>query len=321
MAGRRHRTAPGTLPGPARASRSRWASPPSTRTGRRTPSWSRDCVHCGFCLPTCPTYALWGEEMDSPRGRIHLMSQGLRAASRCRDSMVGHFDACLGLHGLRDRLPVGVQYDRLIEATRAQVERAPTRPRRERALREAIFALFPYPRRLRLMRGPLRAYQRTGLQRLRPPQRLLQRLSPTLRDDGGRRAADRQVARRCPRGSRPAGRAARGRRHADRLRAARVLPRRQRGHRPGARRRGLRRRRPARAGLLRRAVASTTAARPRRRRFARRLHRQLRRRRRRARRGQRGRLRLVDEGVRRAAGRRPGVRRAGGRRSRPRSAT
>lgn len=134
-----------------------------------------DCVHCGFCLPTCPTYSLWGEEMDSPRGRIHLMEQGL-GGEPLSDSMVQHFDACLGCMACVSACPSGVQYDKLIEATRAQVERRHDRPRSERLLREAIFALFPYPRRLRLLRGPLRAYQRTGLERVVRRSRLLRRL-------------------------------------------------------------------------------------------------------------------------------------------------
>ena len=121
-----------------------------------------DCVHCGFCLPTCPTYSIWGEEMDSPRGRIHLMEQGL-GGEPLTDSMVQHFDACLGCMACVTACPSGVQYDKLIEATRAQVERRHVRSARDRALRAAVFALFPYPKRLRLVRGPLRAYQRTGL--------------------------------------------------------------------------------------------------------------------------------------------------------------
>ncbi len=138
-----------------------------------------DCVHCGFCLPACPTYALWGEEMDSPRGRIQLMSQGL-AGEPMSDSMVTHFDRCLGCMACVPACPSGVQYDRLIEATRAQVERRHRRPAAERALREAIFALFPYPRRLRLLRGPLAAYQRSGLQGLLRRSGLLNRLAPSL---------------------------------------------------------------------------------------------------------------------------------------------
>ena len=111
-----------------------------------------ECVHCGFCLPTCPTYSIWGEEMDSPRGRIYLMEQGL-GGEPMTDSMVQHFDACLGCMACVTACPSGVQYDKLIEATRAQVERRYERTRRDRAFRAAIFALFPYPRRLRLLRG------------------------------------------------------------------------------------------------------------------------------------------------------------------------
>lgn len=122
-----------------------------------------DCVHCGFCLPTCPTYALWGEEMDSPRGRIYLMQSGLEGEP-LSDSMVGHFDACLGCMACVTSCPSGVQYDKLIEATRAQVERRHRRGPGERLLRAVIFALFPYPRRLRVMRLLLRIYQRSGLQ-------------------------------------------------------------------------------------------------------------------------------------------------------------
>jgi len=121
-----------------------------------------DCVHCGFCLPTCPTYVLWGREADSPRGRIHLMAQGL-ADEPLSDSMVGHFDACLGCMACVTACPSGVRYDQLITDTRAQVERGHPRPLAEAAHRSMIFSLFPYPRRLRLLRGPLRAYQASGL--------------------------------------------------------------------------------------------------------------------------------------------------------------
>lgn len=138
-----------------------------------------DCVHCGFCLTTCPTYVLWGEEMDSPRGRIHLIAQGLEGEP-LSDSMVSHFDGCLGCMACVTACPSGVQYDRLIEDTRAQVERRHPRSTRERALRAAIFAVFPYPRRLRLLRGPLWAYQKSGLQKLVTRSGLLERLAPTL---------------------------------------------------------------------------------------------------------------------------------------------
>lgn len=138
-----------------------------------------DCVHCGFCLPTCPTYLLWGEEMDSPRGRIELMNMGL-SGEPLSGSMVGHFDNCLGCMACVTACPSGVQYGTLLNDTRAQVERRHVRSPAEKALREAIFALFPYPRRLRALRGPLAAYQRSGLARLLRRSGLFDRLGPTL---------------------------------------------------------------------------------------------------------------------------------------------
>ncbi|MGH3329639.1 MAG: (Fe-S)-binding protein [Streptomycetales bacterium] len=138
-----------------------------------------DCVHCGFCLPTCPTYLLWGEEMDSPRGRISLMQQGLEGAP-LTGAMAGHFDACLGCMACVTACPSGVQYDRLIEATRQQVERRFPRSRGERLLRRLVFALFPHPRRLRTLRGPLRLYQRSGLDARLRRTGVLERVSPSL---------------------------------------------------------------------------------------------------------------------------------------------
>ena len=120
---------------------------------RRPPSLDviDDCVHCGFCLPTCPTYDLWGEEMDSPRGRIVLMKAGLEEGSTLSSEMVTHFDRCLGCMACVTACPSGVRYDQLIEDTRAQVERRHPRPAGERLWRAALFALFPHPGRLRAL--------------------------------------------------------------------------------------------------------------------------------------------------------------------------
>lgn len=118
------------------------------------PKLINDCVHCGFCLPTCPTYVLWGEEMDSPRGRIHLMSQHVEGTP-ITPEMAGHFDACLGCMACVTACPSGVKYDRLIEQTRVEVEREHVREPQERAVRGIVFSLFPYPRRLRLLRPTL----------------------------------------------------------------------------------------------------------------------------------------------------------------------
>jgi glycolate oxidase iron-sulfur subunit len=117
------------------------------------------CVHCGFCLPACPTYQLWGEEMDSPRGRIQLMKLH-QGGEIITEAVSQHYDRCLGCMACVSACPSGVRYDRLITATRAQVETEVPRTVSQRILRGLIFGLFPYPRRLRLIRPLLRAAQR-----------------------------------------------------------------------------------------------------------------------------------------------------------------
>jgi glycolate oxidase iron-sulfur subunit len=117
------------------------------------------CVHCGFCLPTCPTYALWGEEMDSPRGRIYLMKSGLEGRVGMTAAFVQHFDACLGCMACVTACPSGVQYAPLIEATRAQIERRHPRSLADRIFRGGIFALVPYPSRLRIALLPAVLYR------------------------------------------------------------------------------------------------------------------------------------------------------------------
>ena len=108
-----------------------------------------DCIHCGFCLPTCPTYGpLWQEEMDSPRGRIHLMSALVDGTIPLSATVVEHFDRCLGCMACVTACPSGVEYDRLIEQTREYVEEHYEREPADWLLRAAIFALFPHPRRL-----------------------------------------------------------------------------------------------------------------------------------------------------------------------------
>lgn len=135
------------------------------------------CVHCGFCLPACPTYQLWGQEMDSPRGRIQLMKLGLDGEP-LTDATATHIDRCLGCMACVTACPSGVRYDTLIAAKRAEVEAEHPRTWRERALRGTIFRLFPYPRRLRALRAPLRVAQLTRLDRLAG--RLLARAAPGL---------------------------------------------------------------------------------------------------------------------------------------------
>src|SRR6266480_176982 len=122
------------------------------------------CVHCGFCLPVCPTYVLWGQEMDSPRGRIYLMKMASDGTAELNSTWVSHFDSCLGCMACMTACPSGVDYGKLIEATRAQIERTTERSTGEKLHRRFMFETFTRPERLRRMRLPLLAYQKSGLQ-------------------------------------------------------------------------------------------------------------------------------------------------------------
>ena len=125
-----------------------------------------DCVHCGFCLDTCPTYVLWGNEADSPRGRIVLIGEGLRSDEPMSDEMVTHFDRCLGCMACVTACPSGVRYDRLIERVRPQVERHHRRSLFERGLRRMLFGTLPHPRRLRTLAPLMIAGRKLGSDRI-----------------------------------------------------------------------------------------------------------------------------------------------------------
>jgi glycolate oxidase iron-sulfur subunit len=127
-----------------------------------------DCVHCGFCLPTCPTYGLWAEEMDSPRGRIVLMKE--LVDGEISPTLVTHIDRCLGCMACVTACPSGVQYDLLVNQARAEIETRYRRPRLERLKRRAIFAMFPHHRRLRALIPllPLARFAPGELARLAP---------------------------------------------------------------------------------------------------------------------------------------------------------
>jgi glycolate oxidase iron-sulfur subunit len=125
-----------------------------------------DCVHCGFCLPACPTYQLDGQEMESPRGRIHLMDLVERGEIAPDGTYAAHIDSCLGCLACVPACPSGVRYDLLLPRARAELEaRAPRRPA-DRLFRASLFRVFPYPARLRLAVVAGLLYRRLGLRAL-----------------------------------------------------------------------------------------------------------------------------------------------------------
>ncbi|MDQ6777152.1 MAG: heterodisulfide reductase-related iron-sulfur binding cluster [Actinomycetota bacterium] len=157
-----------------------------------------DCVHCGFCLDSCPTYSLWGDEADSPRGRIVLMAEGLAEGSELSDEMVTHFDRCLGCMACVTACPSGVAYDRLIERVRPQVERGHERSPAERAFRQLLFETLPHPGRMRALAPLLAAVRALPLERLDERLAMAAKVAP--------RASTREILRtRLPTHIAPAG--------------------------------------------------------------------------------------------------------------------
>lgn len=138
------------------------------------------CVHCGFCLSTCPSYRVIGKEMDSPRGRIYLMNAIKKGEAALAEATTQHFDSCLGCLACVTTCPSGVQYDQLIAATRPQVERNQPRTLKDRLIRTLIFNIFPYPLRLRILLPLFWIYQKLGLQKLVRATGLLNKFFPRL---------------------------------------------------------------------------------------------------------------------------------------------
>lgn len=138
------------------------------------------CVHCGFCLSTCPSYRVLGKEMDSPRGRIYLMDAINEGEIALNTATVEHFDSCLGCLACVSTCPSGVQYDKLISATRHQVERNYHRSLPDKLIRQLIFSLFPNPDLLRILLFPLLVYQKLGISKLLQATGLIKAISPRL---------------------------------------------------------------------------------------------------------------------------------------------
>jgi glycolate oxidase iron-sulfur subunit len=132
-----------------------------------TPSMDglRACVHCGICLPQCPTYRVLGEEMDSPRGRVYLMRAAAEDRIGLTPTMARHLDLCLGCRACETACPSGVPFGQLLEATRGQLERhGVVPPQRDSATLRFLLDVFPYPNRLGPMLHGLRLYQWSGMQ-------------------------------------------------------------------------------------------------------------------------------------------------------------
>ncbi|GBF80216.1 (Fe-S)-binding protein [Aphanothece sacrum] len=138
------------------------------------------CVHCGFCLSTCPSYRVIGKEMDSPRGRIYLMNAISKGEASLDETTTQHFDSCLGCLACVSTCPSGVQYDNLIAATRPQVERNQPRSLGDNFIRSIIFNLFPYPERLQIFLPLLWLYQKLGIQKIVRTTGVLKIISPRL---------------------------------------------------------------------------------------------------------------------------------------------
>ncbi len=137
--------------------------------GPDRPLWEdySKCIHCGLCLNHCPTYRELGVEMDSPRGRIYQMIQVDQGRLPLGDNFVKHIDLCLDCRACETACPSGVQYGRLVEAARAQIEQRYQRPLLQRAVRRFVFRhLLNSPALLQLAGWGLWFYQASGLQKM-----------------------------------------------------------------------------------------------------------------------------------------------------------
>jgi len=110
----------------------------------------RKCVHCGFCTATCPTFALLGDELDSPRGRIYLIKEMLENDRPADAKTVKHIDRCLSCLSCMTTCPSGVNYMHLVDHARIHIERTYKRPLHDRLLRSVLQAILPKPGRFRL---------------------------------------------------------------------------------------------------------------------------------------------------------------------------
>ena len=169
-------------------------APGSNFTTPDRPSWElySKCIHCGLCLQQCPTYRVLGREADSPRGRIYQILQVDAGRLQIGDSFATHIDRCLGCRACETACPSGVQYGRILERARAEIEKNYERGWLARRLRNWFYRdLLNDPKKLARAAKWLRLYQRSGLQTLARASRVLkllgletvEALAPRVDDD------------------------------------------------------------------------------------------------------------------------------------------
>lgn len=141
-----------------------------------------DCVHCGLCTAACPTYLELGNENDSPRGRIYLMRAVTDGRLELNSKVRRHLELCLDCRACETACPSGVQYGKLIEPFRVEMEKSGDGNQKTADWfhQKILFGLFPYPDRLRRALGPARLAQRLGLDRLAEVIGLVRMLPPRL---------------------------------------------------------------------------------------------------------------------------------------------
>lgn len=136
-----------------------------------------DCIHCGLCLSSCPTYRVLGSEMDSPRGRIYLMRAYEEGRAKMTDTFVEHMFRCLDCRACETACPSGVHFGHMMEEMRGRI--VDERPANW-ITRAVLKHVFPYPRRFQLAARLLQLYRASGMQSFVRESGLLQRVMPSM---------------------------------------------------------------------------------------------------------------------------------------------